>query len=52
MKCELWFIVRSAGASGRSIAAFFALCRLMVLSQPQMKKYRCLWGMSTLNHNI
>ena len=20
--------------------------------QPQMKKYRCLWGMSTANHNI
>ena len=24
----------------------------MFLSQPQMKKYRCLWGMSIPNHNI
>jgi hypothetical protein len=32
--------------------AVFALRPVTVLSQPQMKKYRCLWGMSTANHKI
>jgi hypothetical protein len=36
----------------RLIAASLLSAGFMVLLQPQMKKYRCLWCLSTPNHNI
>jgi hypothetical protein len=39
------FFERHPGGSSRR-------CFMTVRLQPQMKKYRCLWCVSTINHNI
>jgi hypothetical protein len=41
-------LVAPFAAIGGLSRRFFITTRL----QPQMKKYRCLWCMSTANHNI
>jgi len=47
----MW-VVSGFPAFMRLLCPSYASCRFIFHSQPQMKKYRCLWGMSIPNHNI
>jgi hypothetical protein len=45
---------KSIAPVGRSMVgqSVFPWRFITIRLQPQMKKYRCLWGLSTTNHNI